>query len=177
MSLHPTPLQDHGEGFFTWHAYDPSCKAELWSTAYFGNNGTVLFDPIDWPKEASQPKQPVLIVKTNENHDRGSTSVAQSFQAQITPQPTDFASIVIPGAGEGETAYFHEPTSTLVVGDALIHLAPNPLMPLPDKYCTNPEGLKTSLRKLLDYPVRRIFFAHGAPILQDGQQQIRKLLS
>jgi glyoxylase-like metal-dependent hydrolase (beta-lactamase superfamily II) len=63
----------------------------------------------------------------------------------------------------------------LVVGDALINLAPHGLMPLPDKYCTDPAKLKTSLRRLLDLPIRRIFFAHGDPILQDGTGRIHQL--
>jgi hypothetical protein len=65
----------------------------------------------------------------------------------------------------------------LVVGDALIHLAPHGLMPLPDKYCTDPALLRKSLATLLSLPIRRIFFAHGDPILQDGAERIRKLLA
>ena len=177
MSLEPLPLQDHGEGFFTWHAYDPSCKAELWSTAYFSHGINVLFDPIPWPKGNPQPGNPLQIVQTNGNHDRECKALEKLFSAEITKQPKGFQNISLPGAGAGETAYFHPSSETLVVGDALIHLAPHPLMPLPDKYCTDPAVLKVSLVELLKYPIRRIFFAHGAPILQDGFQQIQTLLS
>ena len=90
--------------------------------------------------------------------------------------PTGFSSVPLPGAGEGETAYLHNSTRTLVVGDALINLAPHGLGPLPDKYCTDPALLKKSLGKLLDLSVRRIFFAHGDPILQDGGGRIQKCL-
>jgi len=177
LSLEPQPLCNHGEGFFTWHAYDPSCKAELWSTAYFTERDTILFDPIDWPKNSPTPTGSVQIVKTNANHDRCCESLARSFRGQLSTTPPGFQPIPLVGAGENETAYFHRSTGTLVVGDALIHLAPNPLLPLPDKYCTDPSRLKTSLRDLLELPIQRIFFAHGAPILQDGRNQIRKLLS
>jgi len=177
LSLNPRPLQDHGEGFFTWHAYDPNCKAELWSTAYFSKEATVLFDPIDWPQDTSTPKGLVQIVKTNANHDRNSESLKITLKTEPSAQPRGFQPISLTGAGENETAYFHNLTGTLVLGDALIHLAPEPLMPLPDKYCTNPSLLKSNLTKLLELPIRRIFFAHGAPILQDGLNQIRKLLT
>ena len=176
MSLEPQPLRDHGEGFFTWHAYDPACKAELWSTACFNREVIILFDPIAWPKNSPAPKGSVQIVKTNANHDRNCESLIPSFKARLSTHPHGFQPISLAGAGENESAYFHGSTGTLVVGDALIHLAPNPLMPLPDKYCTDPSLLKTSLRRLLELPIRRIFFAHGAPILQDGLNQIRKLL-
>ncbi len=176
MSLDPQPLQDHGEGFFTWHAYDSSCKAELWSTAYFSHVNNVLFDPIPWPKGNPQPGSPLQIVQTNGNHDRECKALEKLFSAKITNQPIGFQCIPLPGAGANEAAYFHPSSETLVVGDALIHLAPHPLMPLPDKYCTDPATLKVSLKELLKLPIRRIFFAHGAPILQDGRDALQKIL-
>ena len=177
MSLDPHPLQDHGEGFFTWHAYDPACKAELWSTAYFDQESTVLFDPIEWPKETAKPKAPILIVQSNSNHDRECKNLVQRFKGQASKEVPSFQTIPLPGAGEMETAYFHETTGTLVVGDALINLSPHPLMLLPEKYCSDSNLLKASLAQLLSLPIRRIFFAHGAPILQDGLNQIQRLLS
>ena len=175
MSLSPGPLTPHGEGFSTWHAYDPSCKAELWSTCFSSNQGTVLFDPIDWPKGTPLPAAPVRIVRTNGNHDRSCAELAARTEGQISATVPGFTALPLPGAGEGETAFFHPPSGTWVVGDALIHLAPHGLMPLPDKYCTNPALLRQSLRRLLDLPVRRIFFAHGDPILQNGLERIQKL--
>lgn len=176
MSLTPGPLTPHGGGFSTWHAYDPACKAELWSTCFCSAHGTTLFDPIEWPKESPLPPGPVRIVRTNGNHDRDWEALANRTQGKFSAGSDEFVSISLPGAGEGETAFFHPPSGTLVVGDALIHLAPHGLMLLPDKYCTDPAGLKRSLRKLLDLPVQRIFFAHGDPILQDGVERIRQLL-
>lgn len=176
MSLHPQPPQDHGEGFLTWHAYDPACKAELWSTAYRAPGITILFDPIEWPGNTPQPMGTIEIVKTNDNHDRACESLRRQFHAGITRQPAGFQIVSLPGAGVDEAAFFHPSSGSLVVGDALIHLAPHPLMPLPDKYCTDSTILRTSLKELLKLPIRRIFFAHGAPILQDGLQQIRQLL-
>ena len=122
------------------------------------------------------PPSPVQIVRTNANHDRACEALASQTLGKITAQPREFSPIPLPGAGEGETAFFHPSTRTLVVGDALIHLFPQPLMPLPEKYCTNPTQLKSSLSQLFSYPIERIFFAHGAPILQDGCIKLRSLL-
>lgn len=177
MSLDPQPLQDHGEGFFTWHAFDPACKAELWSTAFFGPENTILFDPIEWPKVTAKPKAPILIVQTNGNHDRECKNLVQLFKGQTSKEVPSFQAIPLPGAGEMETAYFHGTTGTLVVGDALINLSPHPLMLLPEKYCSDSNLLRTSLAQLLSLPIQRIFFAHGAPILQDGLNQIQRLLA
>jgi glyoxylase-like metal-dependent hydrolase (beta-lactamase superfamily II) len=177
LSLNPKPLHDHGEGFFTWHAYDPSCKAELWSTAYLSLGGTILFDPIDWPKDTPPPKSPVQIVKTNSNHDRMSDELKKSFQGSWAEKVKGFEAIPLTGAGENETAYFHHASRTLIIGDALINLFPDPLMLLPAKYCTNSDLLKTSLKRLLKLPTQRIFFAHGAPILQDGVDRLKTVIS
>ena len=177
MSLSPGPVAQHGDGFFTWHAYDPSCKAELWSTGFTDSRGTTLFDPIEWPKESPLPGNPVQIVRTNANHDRNCEALRLQWVGNFTEEPTGFSAVRLPGAGEGETAFLHGNTGTLVVGDALINLAPHGLMLLPDQYCTDPVLLRKSLGKLLDLPVRRIFFAHGDPILQDGTERIRKLLA
>jgi hypothetical protein len=49
-------------------------------------------------------------------------------------------------------------------------------MLLPDKYCTDPVLLQKSLSNLLLLPIRRIFFAHGDPILQSGRERIQTLL-
>lgn len=176
MSLSPGPLTPHGDGFATWHAYDPACKADLWSTSFTSENGTVLFDPIDWPRDSALPLSPIRIVRTNGNHERHILGILDQTKGKITATPAEFTSVPLPGAGEDETAFFHHPTKTLVVGDALINLAPQGLVLLPDKYCTDPDKLKISLRRLLDLPVERIFFAHGGPILQDGAERIRKLL-
>ena len=177
MNLNPKPLHDHGEGFFTWHAYDPSCKAELWSTAYLSSKGTILFDPIDWPKDTPRPKSPVQIVKTNSNHDRMTDVLSSLLQASVFEKVQGFDAIPLPGAGENETAYFHHASKSLIIGDALINLSPDPLMPLPTKYCTNSDLLKTSLKRLLELPIQRIFFAHGAPILQDGLVLLKTVIS
>lgn len=177
MSLSPGPLTPQGEGFFTWHAYDPACKAELWSTGYTGPQGSVLFDPIPWPKDSPFPPSPVHIVRTNGNHDRDCAGLAENMKGQMAASVPEFTAVPLPGAGEEEMAYFHEDSGTLVVGDALIHLAPHGLIPLPDKYCADGVLLKKSLRALLPLSIRRIFFAHGDPILQDGAERIHQLLA
>jgi len=175
LSLSSEPLTPHGSGFSTWHAYDPSCKAELWSTAYFGNELTVLFDPIVWPNISPLPVGVVHIIKTNANHDRNCQALLHSLSAHLSTHPPEFLPLPLPGGGERESAYFHEKTRTLVVGDSLINLAPHGLSLLPEKYCTDLSMLKVSVKRLLELPIQRIFFAHGAPILHDALKQLRQL--
>jgi len=177
LNLSPEPLTSHGLGFSTWHAYDSDCKAELWSTLFTNSKETVLFDPIPWPKGSPLPTTPVVIIQTNANHDRFSKEMAELVHGKIESELPGFENVPVPGAGEGETGYFHPESRTLILGDALIHLAPHGLALLPDKYCTDPAKLRESLRMLGRLPVERIFFAHGAPIVHDGTSRIRELLS
>ena len=103
--------------------------------------------------------------------------MAELVQGKIETEVAGFEKIPLPGAGEGETAYFHPESKTLVVGDALINLPPFGLTLLPDKYCTDPVQLRQSVRRLSQLPIERIFFAHGAPIVHSGTSQLSPLLS
>jgi glyoxylase-like metal-dependent hydrolase (beta-lactamase superfamily II) len=103
--------------------------------------------------------------------------MAELEQGKIETEVAGFTQIPMTGAGEGETAYFHPESKTLVVGDALINLPPHGLTLLPDKYCTDPVQLHQSVRLLSQLPIERIFFAHGAPIVHSGLSQLSTLLS
>jgi glyoxylase-like metal-dependent hydrolase (beta-lactamase superfamily II) len=177
LSLSPSSLTSHGHGFSTWHAYDPSCKAELWSTLFSNSRETILFDPIDWPKDNPPLTPHVIIIRTNSNHDRFCKEMAELVQGKIETEVAGFEKIPLPGAGDAETAYFHPESKTLVVGDALINFPPHGLTLLPDKYCTDPVQLRQSVRRLSQLPIERIFFAHGAPIVHSGLSQLSTLLS
>ena len=123
------------------------------------------------------PSTPVVIVQTNANHARFAKEMARLVHGKIESEVPGFEKVPLPGAGEGETGYFHPETRTLVLGDALINLAPHGLALLPEKYCTDPSRLRESVRLLGLLPVERIFFAHGAPIVHDGASRIRELIS
>ena len=103
--------------------------------------------------------------------------MAELVQGKIKTEVAGFENVPLLGAGEGETAYFHAESKTLVVGDALINLPPHGLTLLPDKYCTDPVQLRHSVRGLSQLPIERIFFAHGAPIVHSGTTQLSTLLS
>ena len=87
--------------------------------------------------------------------------------------------IPLPGFAHGETAIFapHD-GGTLLIGDALIYLAPPyDFVPLPKKYCTAPKITADSLRRLLDLPpFSRMTFAHGNPLLSGAHARLAALL-
>ncbi len=88
--------------------------------------------------------------------------------------------IPLPGFAPGETAFFAPGVGgdTLLVGDALINLAPPyDFVPLPKKYCTAPKMTTDSLRRLLDLPFARMTFAHGNPLLSNARERLAALVN
>lgn len=185
-----------------WHGYDSAAKAELYSTCLGTSGGTYLIDPIPLQSEALYQligsNSVAGIIVTNGNHHRASAKFAEKFSAPLFGRteaflnkaarrlksvtdgdeiPEGLRGIGIEGAADGEIALHYAPDGgTFIIGDALINFEPYGFTFLPAKYCSNQQQMRRSLRKLLDYQVERIFFAHGTPILSGANERLRGLL-
>ena len=195
---------DHAyPGLSLWQAYDPKSKADLVSTALETSTGTYLVDPIPLSEAALSSLRslgtPVGIFITNGNHLRGAAEFARSFSVPILAHESlrgspdlpeanwlhdgqliaeGLTAIAINGAPLGEIAiHYNANGGSMIFGDALIHFEPYGFSFLPDKYCENSKLMHRSLRKLLDYVFERMLFAHGTPILRNGQARLEELLS
>jgi glyoxylase-like metal-dependent hydrolase (beta-lactamase superfamily II) len=185
-----------------WHAFEPAVKAELFSTALNTPRGLLIVDPIPL---AQNPREELLasrdvagVVVTNDNHWRAAADwarqlgVALSAHASLASRgPGPFTPvhhgqkiadavevIAIPGAAPGEIAlYWPGHGGSIIVGDALIHFEPYGFTFLPAKYCTNYKEMLRSLRQLLNYKAKSIFFAHGTPLLEKAGQRLEHLLN
>ena len=188
-------------GIWVWQSYDPTVKADLFSTAVATLGGTWLIDPIPLAREALAELQlpfPIRgIVVTNENHERAAGSFARELQVSVYLHPTllnqmipgalafkddgSFApglvAIEVEGAPKGEVAIYSERDGgTFIIGDALINFEPYGFAFLPSRYCSNPKAMRRALVKLLDYPFDRMLFAHGTPILSGARRHLEALL-
>ena len=86
--------------------------------------------------------------------------------------------VAIDGGPAGEMALHCEDNGgTMVLGDALINFEPHGFGLLPAKYCLDPNLMRRSLRKLLDYAFERMLFAHGTPILSGARTRVEQLLA
>jgi hypothetical protein len=190
-------------GLSLWQAYDPKCKADLFSTALETPAGTYLVDPIPLGEIALTSlrslKKPVGIFITNGNHVRAAAEFARSFSVPILaheslrggpdlPQATwlqdgqiigeGLTVIAIDGAPVGEIAIHYAANGgSMIFGDALINFEPYGFSFLPAKYCENSKLMQRSQRKLLDYVFDRMLFAHGTPILSNGHARLEELLN
>ena len=183
--------------FAIWYTYDPTIKADLFSTAFAARNELAVVDPIALPaphrNQLNSLGRVAIIVVTNANHLRDTLNFSRSASifapSELNAELTDyhalsdglqlgpFRAIKIDGAADGEFALYHtDDGGTLIVGDALINFEPHGFDLLPQKYCTNQKRMIRSLRRLLDFDFNRIFFAHGNPIVTRARERLASLL-
>ena len=190
-------------GIFIWQVYDPTVKADLFSTALETPSGTYLLDPVALDADcltflASRQKAAGIVV-TNENHARATADLAGKLSVPVYLHETllgtiDFPRkealkdkallapgltvIAIEGAPPGEIA-IHDNTAggSIVVGDALINFEPHGFGLLPAKYCSDFKLMRRSLGTLLEFSFERMLFAHGTPILSGARGRLEQLLA
>jgi glyoxylase-like metal-dependent hydrolase (beta-lactamase superfamily II) len=201
MTSRADEFQVLGDSIFYWSFYDPEIKCELGSTAVKVASGLVVVDPVPLSEEsweellAGSPLRAILL--TNGNHVRDADALRQRHQVpivtalaahkEVAPLKPDVvlletellygaSAIPIPGATEGETAFFFK-SGLLVIGDAVINLDPEKgLELLPDKYCSDARQNRRSLEKLLTLDFHTLTFAHGLPVTQKAREKLRALL-
>lgn len=181
-------------GIVRWAAFSPFHRVELTSQAVFTNTGLMIFDPIPL-KESERFRSRwgagrASLVLTNGNHERAAAEwhrdwgippesrIPSLFSPELAVAAwTDrdgWRAMPLPGGAPGETVFLHEGLSLTVFGDAVVNLQERGLELLPDKYCTDPVALKTSLAGLPMF--ERAVFAHGQPLLSGASAKIAALL-
>jgi Metallo-beta-lactamase superfamily len=195
-------LQPVSNDIAIWHAFDPSVKTELFSTAISTREGIYLIDPIPLAADSLsrlQTRSPIRgIIVTNQNHWRGSLHLADQLSipafAHPDAQTPDGAAFVpvadgerisrtlqiiaVEGAAAGEIALVSNfGSGTLIIGDALINIGSYGFTFLPPKYCLNHRKMKKSVARLIDHAFDRMFFAHGLPIVSGAKLRFSELLN
>jgi hypothetical protein len=200
--LHAAEIEPVVPGICLWRFYDPSGKADLFSTALETAAGTYLVDPIALAPDAvaslTARSKIAGIIVTNENHDRAAAQFGGKFKVPIylhaaladatklpgavpvqeNSFPAELTAVAIEGGPAGETAIHSAATGgTMVMGDALINFEPYGFALLPAKYSSNFKLMRRSLFQLLDYSFERMLFAHGMPILFRARERLELLLN
>jgi hypothetical protein len=133
------------------------------------------------------------IVLTNGNHERNAVALARRFGIEVWAHGGargevgatrwfgdgevlfgGVETVGLEGFAKGETGLWWD--GVLVVGDALIHVAPYGFAMLPEKYCEDVKAGRKSLRKLVRYPVEIVTFAHGLPIVARARERLAGLV-
>jgi glyoxylase-like metal-dependent hydrolase (beta-lactamase superfamily II) len=195
-------FQQIADHLFFCQSYDPKIKSDLFFTAITSGKATLLVDPIPLTDAALDRLRQIGevggIVVTNVNHFRASSQYAALFSVPIYARSESLGTTAMPriseiqdgtsicgaltamaieGAVPGEVAlYSSDHGGTLIFGDALINFEPHGFTFLPRKYCVSQKQMRRSLRKLLDREFERILFAHGTPIVSQGNKRLQQLL-
>ena len=198
---HADEFQKLSDTLFHWSFFEPSLKCDIGCVAIKTAAGLVVIDPVPLAEAAWKelltlaPLRAVLI--SNGNHVRATAELRQSHHVPVVTSPITrkditelkpdvvlldneviygITPIPIPGATVGETAFFSD-TGVMVIGDAVINTNIEAgLELLPDKYCTDAQQNRESLKKLLAYDFHTLTFAHGAPVTKGAKDKLRALL-
>ena len=175
---------------WSWHAYAPEVKVDLFACALKSEAGLVLVDPIALDEiglKVLASHGPVhAIVVTNANHARQASEFKSSWNVPILAHPDavsgleisvdgllqagdsigggDIQVLDLPGGGAGEIALYDR-SGRIHFGDAVVNLESTGLCLLPNKYCSDPAQLKRSVAALAGLKADVITFAHGAPLI------------
>ena len=88
--------------------------------------------------------------------------------------PGEMALLLTPSLSQVEAGVRHS-GNVLVLGDAVVNVAPVGFCFLPDKYCQDPRALRESVEKLLRFDFELLTFAHGAPLVTGPKDKLRSL--
>ena len=202
MTTFAEEFQVLSDGLFHWSVYEPTVKCEISCIALKTASGLVVIDPVPLSDEAWKKLLDVgalrAVLLTSGNHVRHSDVLRKQHKVPIVTAPATrrdiveikcdvvlletellygIAPIAIPGATPGETAFFSN-TGVMILGDAITNTNPEKgLEFLPDKYCTDSQQNRLSLKKLLNYDFHTLIFAHGLPVTSKAKEKLSVLLA
>ena len=187
-------------GLHRWTAWHDHWKEDVGSLAVKTNDGLVLIDPIDPPRELATPDH-VLVTVYWHGRSSGELSARRVWASTRSNQPLKNRGIEVtdafragdelPGgirafqtARSAEVVYWLPDQRALVVGDVLLGAGAkprptsDPLRLCPERWLGKGthEELRKTLRPLLELPVERVLVSHGVPILSDGKHALAAAL-
>ena len=187
-------------GLRRWTAFHDEWNEEVASLALETDDGLVLIDPLDPPRELRRPDHVLLTVYW---HGRSTKDLkakrvwAQSRSAQpLRNRGVAVTDAFAPGdelpggvqayqtARVNEVVFWLPNGRALAVGDVLLGAGAKPrptdaaLRLCPERWLgkATHDDLRRTLRPLLDLPVQRVLVAHGKPVLRAGTRALEAAL-
>ena len=193
-------MEEVAPGLRRWTAYHDHWEEEVGSLALESNDGLILIDPIDPPRELRRPDHVLLTVFWHNRSTAGlrakriwaPTRSAQPLRNRGVDVTDAFtAGDELPGgvqafqtARVSEVVFWLPDQRAIVAGDELLGAGAKPRATKdPLRLC--PEGwlgkathadLKRTLAPLLDLPVQRFLVSHGKPVLRGGKRALEHVL-
>jgi hypothetical protein len=195
-------VEEIAPGLRRWTARHKEWEEDVGSLALETDDGLVLIDPIDPPRELRKPEHVLLTVfwhyRSTPNLRAGrvwasSRTVKALANRSVTVTDPIAKGVLLPGgiqpietARRGELVYFLPDQKAVAVGDVLLgagakpRATNDPLRLCPERWlgqATTHADLRESLRPLLEMPVQRVLVSHGAPILRAGKRALERVLA
>jgi glyoxylase-like metal-dependent hydrolase (beta-lactamase superfamily II) len=193
-------VEEVAPGLRRWTAYHDHWEEDVASVALESDDGLILIDPIDPPRELRRPDHVLLTVYW---HNRSTadlrpkrvwapTRSAQPLRNRGVDVTDAFtAGDQLPGgvqafqtARVSEVVFWLPEQRAVVAGDVLLGAGAKPRATNdPLRLC--PEGwlgkathadLQRTLEPLLDLPVQRVLVSHGKPVLRGGKRALEHAL-
>jgi glyoxylase-like metal-dependent hydrolase (beta-lactamase superfamily II) len=192
-------LTEVAPGLRRWTARHEEWKAEVGCVAVDTEDGLVLIDPLDPPRELGRPDHVLITVFFHARsaeatdvwaHER---TVRRLASRGVEVNHPFTAGDPLPGGIEafesaraGEVVCWLPQQRAIVAGDILLgagskpHATDEPLRLCPERWLggkTTHDDLRESLAPLLQLPVASVLVSHGEPVLSDGSAALAAVLA
>ena len=191
------PITEVASGLRRWTAWHDEWQSDVGCLAVGTDDGLVLIDPLDPPRELSRPEHVLLTIHWHARsaeaphvwaHKRTTKLLANRGVELTNP----IGSGSLPGAIQaletarpGEVVYWLPTQQAVAVGDVLLgagakpHATDAPLRLCPERWLgkATHEDLRDSLAPLLELPVERVLVSHGEPVLSGGAEVLAAVLA
>jgi hypothetical protein len=188
-------------GVYNWYVQDDRIGARSDAYAVVDRDGAVvLIDPLPIDESLLQPLGTLTaIVLTAGNHQRSAWRFRKRFNIPVwAPQdahgleeeadtvygngdtlPGGLSAFQTPGpAHVMYTLWMQQsPRGVVFLSDLLTHPDDGPPEFVPNEYQDEPLRTRMSVQRVLEHlPVDTLCFAHGEPVIRDGEQTLRRVL-
>jgi hypothetical protein len=193
-------VEEIAPGLRRWTAYHDHWEEQVGSLALESDDGLILIDPIDPPRELRRPDHVLLTVFWH-HRSTGDLKPKHVWAPRRSAQPVRNRGVEVTdafGAGEelpggvqafqtarvSEVVFWLPAQKAVVAGDVLLgagakpRATKDPLRLCPERWLgkATHDDLRRTLQPLLDLPVQRVLVSHGTPVLRGGRRALEHVL-
>jgi hypothetical protein len=193
-------MEEIAPGLRRWTARHEEWNEDVGSLALETDDGLVLIDPIDPPRDLRGPDHVLLTVfwhyrttpKLRAKRVWASSRTVKALANRgVTVTDPIAKNVLLPGgvqpfetARRGELVYWLPEQKSVAVGDVLLgagakpRATDDPLRLCPERWlgAATHADLRRSLAPLLELPVQRVLVSHGRPVLRAGKRALERAL-
>ena len=193
-------MEEVAPGLRRWTARHEEWEEDVGSLALETDDGLILIDPIDPPRDLRRPDHVLITVfwhyrstpKLRAKRVWASSRTVKALANRgVTVTDPIAKNVLLPGgvqpfetARRGELVYWLPEQKSVAVGDVLLgsgakpRATDDPLRLCPERWlgAATHDDLRRSLEPLLELPVQRVLVSHGKPVVRAGKRALERAL-